>query len=160
MIKPYSRVFEDFIFYLCLPLFFFFLNLKYIFAIVMLLRCCPNARITLSAGNSLPVKTKDPLSPAASASSHGSNFNTSTSLLLGEMQGGSISPSTKSQADDTPVLHSLHPVLPHAMGQDGSLANVFIPLDAIKPSEFRLGKKKKKRLRFYCRCIHRLNTLV
>lgn len=113
-----------------------FFNLKYIFAIVMFLRCCPNARITLSAGNSLPVKTKDPLSPAASSSSHGSNFSTSTSLLLGEMQGGSISPPTKSQTDDTPVLHSLHPVLPHTMGQDGSLANVFVPLDAIKPSEF------------------------
>lgn len=102
----------------------------------MFLRCCPNARITLSAGNSLPVKTKDPLSPVASSSSHGSNFNKSTSLILGEMQGGSFSPSTKSQADDTPKLHSLYPVLPHAMGHDGSLADVFVPLDAIKPSEF------------------------
>lgn len=102
----------------------------------MFLRCCPDARITLSTSNSLPVKTKEPLSPAAWSSSHGGNFNTSTSLLLGEMQGGSISPSTKSQADDTPVLHSLHPVLPHTIGHDESLANVFVPLDAIKPSEF------------------------
>lgn len=53
------------------------------------------------------------------------------------MQGESVVSSTKSLIDDTPVTHSLLPVLPPTTGQDGSLADVFVPLDAIKPSEFR-----------------------
>ncbi|XP_076585195.1 ADP-ribosylation factor-binding protein GGA3a [Chaetodon auriga] len=66
--------------------------------------------------------------------------STSTSLLLGGMQGGSAPPLSKNQADDSPLLRSLSPILPlnqasPCKGQEVSLANVFVPLDAIKPSQ-------------------------
>uniref|UniRef100_A0A8D0AVE2 Golgi associated, gamma adaptin ear containing, ARF binding protein 3a n=1 Tax=Sander lucioperca TaxID=283035 RepID=A0A8D0AVE2_SANLU len=60
----------------------------------------------------------------------------STSLLLG----GSTPPPAKSQADDSPLLRSLSPILPLSQaspgkGQEVSLANVVVPLDSIKPSK-------------------------
>ncbi|XP_068177652.1 ADP-ribosylation factor-binding protein GGA3a isoform X2 [Antennarius striatus] len=64
---------------------------------------------------------------------------TSTSLLFGGMQGGSTPSSAKCQADDSPLLHSLSPILPLSQTNPGSeqevsLSNVFVPLDTIKPS--------------------------
>lgn len=93
-----------------------------------------------SVVDNLLVKSEDLLTPATLSSSHGATSTTSTSLLLGEMQGGSTSSPANSQADDSPLLHSLSPILPLSQaspgsGQEGSLANVFVPLDAIKPSE-------------------------
>lgn len=41
--------------------------------------------------------------------------------------------------DENSVPHLLLPVLAPTTGQEGSLANVSVPLDAIKPSEFRPG---------------------
>ncbi|XP_008276700.1 ADP-ribosylation factor-binding protein GGA3a [Stegastes partitus] len=65
---------------------------------------------------------------------------TSTSLIAGGMQGWSTPPPTKSQADDSPLLRSLSPILPLSQASPGgrqqvSLADVFVPLDAIKPSK-------------------------
>uniref|UniRef100_A0AAQ5WVY7 Golgi associated, gamma adaptin ear containing, ARF binding protein 3a n=1 Tax=Amphiprion ocellaris TaxID=80972 RepID=A0AAQ5WVY7_AMPOC len=61
------------------------------------------------------------------------------SLVWG-MQGWSTPPPTKSQADDSPLLRSLSPILPLSQaspsrGPEVSLADVFVPLDAIKPSK-------------------------
>ncbi|XP_040893126.1 ADP-ribosylation factor-binding protein GGA3a isoform X2 [Toxotes jaculatrix] len=88
---------------------------------------------------SLLVKSEE--RPATASSSLSVSSTTSTSLLLAGMQGGSTPPPSKSQADDSPVLRSLSPILPLSQaspdrGQEVSLANVFVPLDAIKPSEF------------------------
>lgn len=90
--------------------------------------------------DSLLVKSEDLLTLATLSSSHGVAFAPSASLLLSDMQGGSTSPLDQSQADDNPLLHFLSPILPLSQtspdrGQDGSLANIFVPLDAIKPSE-------------------------
>lgn len=87
---------------------------------------------------SLLLKSEDLHAPANLSSSLGV---TSTSLLPGGMQGGSIPPPAESKADDSPLLRSLSPILPLSQaspgrGQDVSLANVIVPLDAIKPSEF------------------------
>ena len=81
---------------------------------------------------------------------------TSALLLVEEMHGGSALPPTRSQADDSPLLRSLSPILPLSqaspgMGQEGSLANVFVPLDAIKPSE--LQDKCFKLVCFMCKKI-------
>uniref|UniRef100_A0A4W6FQF2 Golgi associated, gamma adaptin ear containing, ARF binding protein 3a n=1 Tax=Lates calcarifer TaxID=8187 RepID=A0A4W6FQF2_LATCA len=89
---------------------------------------------------SLLVKSEDLCTPATLSSSLGVSSTTSTSLLTGGMQGGSALPPAKSQADDSPLLRSLSPILPLSqanpgMGQEVSLANVFVPLDAIKPSK-------------------------
>ncbi|TNN48501.1 ADP-ribosylation factor-binding protein GGA3 [Liparis tanakae] len=86
-------------------------------------------------GRSL-VKSEDLLAPAAPSSRVGV-ASTSISLLLGETQAGSTPPPAKGQADDSPLLHSMHPILPLSpgIGQEVSLANVFVPLDAIKPSK-------------------------
>ncbi|XP_035516416.1 ADP-ribosylation factor-binding protein GGA3a [Morone saxatilis] len=86
---------------------------------------------------SMVVKSEDMLAPAALSSSLGV---TSTSLLLGGMQEGSTPLPAKSQADDSPLLRSLSPILPLSqaspgMGQEVSLANVFVPLETIKPSQ-------------------------
>ncbi|XP_056265807.1 ADP-ribosylation factor-binding protein GGA3a [Pseudoliparis swirei] len=91
-------------------------------------------------GRSL-VKSEDLLAPAAPSSRVGvASTSTSISLLLGETQAGSTPPPAKGQADDSPLLHSMHPILPLSqaspgIGQEVSLANVFVPLDAIKPSK-------------------------
>ncbi len=90
---------------------------------------------------SLLVKSEDLFAPATLSSSLDVTATTNASLLLGVMQGGSTLPSAKSQADDSPLLRSLSPILPLSqaspgMGQEVSLANVFVPLDAIKPSRF------------------------
>lgn len=87
------------------------------------------------------VKSEGLLAPAAPASSLGVTSTSSTSLLQGGMQGEPTPPPAKSQADDSPLLRSLSPILPLSQaspgkGQEVSLANVFVPLDAIKPSEF------------------------
>lgn len=90
---------------------------------------------------SLLVKSEDLCAPANLSSSLGVTSTTRASLLLGGMQGRSTPPPATSQADDSPLLRSLSPVLTLSqaspgMGQEVSLANVFVPLDAIKPSEF------------------------
>uniref|UniRef100_UPI0037E9A927 ADP-ribosylation factor-binding protein GGA3a n=1 Tax=Semicossyphus pulcher TaxID=241346 RepID=UPI0037E9A927 len=89
---------------------------------------------------SLLVKSQDPSAPAPLSSTLGVTSTTSTSLLLGGMQGGSNLPASSSQADDSPLLRSLSPILPLSQaspgrGQEVSLANVFVPLDVIKPSQ-------------------------
>ncbi|KAK2816868.1 hypothetical protein Q5P01_025059 [Channa striata] len=71
---------------------------------------------------------------------------TSTSVLTGGMQRGPTPPPVKILPDESPVLRSLSPILPlnkaspghnycSGGGQEVSLANVFVPLDAIKPSK-------------------------
>lgn len=75
-----------------------------------------------------------------STNKSGVTSTTSTSLMAGGMQGWSTPPPTKSQADDSPLLRSLSPILPLSQaspgrGQEVSLASVFVPLDAIKPSK-------------------------
>ncbi|XP_068583496.1 ADP-ribosylation factor-binding protein GGA3a [Cebidichthys violaceus] len=88
---------------------------------------------------SLLAKSEDLFAPAAPSSRVGvASTTASTSLRLGEMQAGSTP--AKSQADDSPLLRSLSPILPLSQaspgrGQEVSLANVFVPLDAIKPSK-------------------------
>ncbi|XP_073331679.1 ADP-ribosylation factor-binding protein GGA3a [Pagrus major] len=84
----------------------------------------------------LQVKSEDLLAPATLSSSLGVTSTTSTSLLLG----GSTPLPAQSLADDSPLLRSLSPILPLSQaspgrGQEVSLANVFVPLDAIKPSQ-------------------------
>ncbi|KAK1886250.1 ADP-ribosylation factor-binding protein GGA3 [Dissostichus eleginoides] len=68
----------------------------------------------MDVGSSL-VRSEDLLAPALPSSSL-----SSTSLI-------------ESQADDSPLLRSLSPVLP--LSQEVSLSNVFVPLEAIKPSK-------------------------
>ncbi|XP_010772429.1 ADP-ribosylation factor-binding protein GGA3-like [Notothenia coriiceps] len=80
----------------------------------------------MDVGSSL-VRSEDLLVPALPSSS------LSNTSLIEVMQGGSIPPPAKSQADDSPLLRSLSPVLP--LSQEVSLANVFVPLEAIKPSK-------------------------
>nr|XP_040042157.1 ADP-ribosylation factor-binding protein GGA3a [Gasterosteus aculeatus aculeatus] len=89
--------------------------------------------------SSLLVKRDDLLAPAAPSSSAGV-ASTVTSLLLGEALAGSTPPLAKSQAEDSTLLRSLSPILPlsqasQGTGREVSLANVFVPLDAIKPSK-------------------------
>uniref|UniRef100_A0A672GG68 ADP-ribosylation factor-binding protein GGA3-like n=1 Tax=Salarias fasciatus TaxID=181472 RepID=A0A672GG68_SALFA len=67
-------------------------------------------------------------------------YPAAASLTAAETPAWSAAPLTKSQAEDSPVLRSLSPILPlsqasAAKEQDLSLANVFVPLDAIKPSK-------------------------
>lgn len=94
--------------------------------------------MTLCVLSSLPVQSDDLLRPAAPPPTHGSNSNPPISLLLGDMQRESVASSTKCLVDGTSVPLSLFPALPPTIGQGGSLANVFVPLDAIKPSELRV----------------------
>ena len=105
---------------------------------------------------SLLVKREDLCAPAPLSFSAGVSSTTSALLLVEEMHGGSALPPTRSQADDSPLLRSLSPILPLSqaspgMGQEGSLANVFVPLDAIKPSE--LQDKCFKLVCFMCKKI-------
>ncbi|KAM8771627.1 ADP-ribosylation factor-binding protein GGA3a [Acanthopagrus schlegelii] len=84
----------------------------------------------------LQVKSEDLLAPAPLSSSLAVTSTTSTSLLLG----GSTPSPAQSLADDSPLLRSLSPILPLSQASPGgghevSLANVFVPLDAIKPSQ-------------------------
>ncbi|XP_071396265.1 ADP-ribosylation factor-binding protein GGA3-like, partial [Centroberyx affinis] len=65
-------------------------------------------------------------------------LSTPIPLLLEGVPGGSAPPPVTSQADDSPLLRSLSPILPlsqasPARGEEVSLANVFVPLDTIKP---------------------------
>ncbi|XP_068448515.1 ADP-ribosylation factor-binding protein GGA3a [Clinocottus analis] len=87
----------------------------------------------------LLVESEDLLAPAAPSSKVGVASSTaSTSLVLEDMMAGSTPPPANSQADDSPLLRSLSPILPLSQassGQEVSLANVFVPLDAIKPSK-------------------------
>uniref|UniRef100_A0A672FZL1 ADP-ribosylation factor-binding protein GGA3-like n=2 Tax=Salarias fasciatus TaxID=181472 RepID=A0A672FZL1_SALFA len=76
----------------------------------------------------------------ASMNKPGAASTTAASLTAAETPAWSAAPLTKSQAEDSPVLRSLSPILPlsqasAAKEQDLSLANVFVPLDAIKPSK-------------------------
>ncbi|KAF7662998.1 hypothetical protein LDENG_00221580 [Lucifuga dentata] len=100
-----------------------------------------------SPKNTLGVMDFDPIlakgeslhAPSTLSSSVGISSSTSMSLL-GGISGGSTPTPAMSQADDSPLLRSLSPILPlsqasPARGQEVSLANVFVPLDAIKPSK-------------------------
>ncbi|KAL3996291.1 COMPASS component SWD2 [Sarotherodon galilaeus] len=65
---------------------------------------------------------------------------TSTPIISEGIHAWSAPLSINSQADDSPLLRSLSPVLPLSQsspgrGQEVSLANVFVPLDTIKPSK-------------------------
>ncbi|KAM4603250.1 ADP-ribosylation factor-binding protein GGA3a [Polymixia lowei] len=76
----------------------------------------------------------------APSSSPGVSSSTSIPQLLGGFPGASMPLPVRSQADDSPLLRSLSPVLPlgqasPARGQEISLANVYVPLEAIKPSK-------------------------
>ncbi|KAM9362886.1 ADP-ribosylation factor-binding protein GGA3a [Symphorus nematophorus] len=93
----------------------------------------------MDLGNFL-VKSEDRLASATVSSSLSVTSSISTSLLLGGTEGVSTHPPPKSQADDSPLLRSLSPVLPlsqasPARGNEVSLVNVFVPLEAIKPSK-------------------------
>ncbi|XP_047435313.1 ADP-ribosylation factor-binding protein GGA3a isoform X2 [Mugil cephalus] len=75
-----------------------------------------------------------------SPNNFGVTSTTPKSLIAGGMQDWPTPPTTKNQADDSPLLRSLSPILPLSQvnpgwGQEVSLANVFVPLDAIKPSK-------------------------
>ncbi|XP_070712550.1 ADP-ribosylation factor-binding protein GGA3a [Pempheris klunzingeri] len=88
---------------------------------------------------SMLLKSEDLCAPATLSSNLGVTSTTFTSPRLGGIQGGSTPSPAKSQADDSPLLRSLSPILPLSQaspgrGQDVSLANVSVPLDAIKPS--------------------------
>lgn len=80
-------------------------------------------------------KSNNPDNPAAHSSNLGVPTSaTSTSMLLEGVHGGS------SQADDSSLLRSLSPVLSLSQPspsrvQEVSLTTVFVPLDAIKPSQ-------------------------
>lgn len=89
--------------------------------------------ITLCVVSSLPGQKGDLLSLS---STNGSGSSQAASLLLDEAQRESGASSTKSLVGGICVPHSLLPVLPARTAQDGSLADVFVPLDTIKPSEF------------------------
>ncbi|XP_042253257.1 ADP-ribosylation factor-binding protein GGA3a [Thunnus maccoyii] len=89
---------------------------------------------------SLLIKSEDLHPPATLLSNLGGTSTTSNPLLIGGMSGGSTLPPAKCQPDDSPLLRSLSPVLPLSQpspgrGEEVSLANVFVPLDAIKPSK-------------------------
>ncbi|XP_056228553.1 ADP-ribosylation factor-binding protein GGA3a isoform X1 [Seriola aureovittata] len=89
---------------------------------------------------SLLVKNEDLCAPATLSSNLGVSSTTSTSMLVGGMQGSSTPSPAKRQSDDSPLLRSLSPILPLSqasagMGQEVSLTNVFVPLDVIKPSK-------------------------
>lgn len=102
---------------------------------------------------SLLVKKEDLHTPATLSSCLGVFSTTSTCLLTEGMQGGFTPSPAKTRADDSPLLRSLSPILPLSqaspgMGQEMSLANVFVPLDAIKQSEF-----QKKYILATCLCV-------
>lgn len=78
------------------------------------------------------------LRPAAPSPADGGSSHPPMSLLLDDVQRESGASSNKSLADGTSVPHSLLPAFPPTPGQDGSLADVFVPLDAVKPSELRV----------------------
>ncbi|CAJ1053602.1 ADP-ribosylation factor-binding protein GGA3a [Xyrichtys novacula] len=89
---------------------------------------------------SLLIQSKDLHASATLSSSLGVPSATTTSLLPGAMQGRSDSSSLNSQADDSPLLRSLSPILPLSQpspsrGQEVSLTDVFVPLESIKPSQ-------------------------
>ncbi|MED6280313.1 hypothetical protein CHARACLAT_009517 [Characodon lateralis] len=64
---------------------------------------------------------------------------TSTSATTAGMQGWSTPPTLRSYSDDSPLLRSMSPIHPTSQaspskGDEASLAAVFVPLEAIKPS--------------------------
>ncbi|KAM8879282.1 ADP-ribosylation factor-binding protein GGA3a isoform 2-T2 [Spinachia spinachia] len=91
--------------------------------------------------SSLLGKRDDLLASAAPSSSVGVvSASTSASLLLGEVLAGSAPPPAKTQAEDSPLLRPCCSIMPlsrasQGPGQEVSLANVFVPLDAITPSK-------------------------
>ncbi|XP_053187135.1 ADP-ribosylation factor-binding protein GGA3-like [Scomber japonicus] len=89
---------------------------------------------------SLLAKCEDLHAPFTLLSSLGGTSTASQPSLIGGIPGGSTIPPVKCQADDSPLLRSLSPILPLSQpnpgsGEEVSLANVFVPLDAIKPSK-------------------------
>lgn len=68
----------------------------------------------------------------------------SASVLTAGVQGRSTPPAVRSHADDSPLLRSLSPIVPVSQaspsrGDEVSLAALFVPLEAIKPSELQHG---------------------
>lgn len=64
---------------------------------------------------------------------------TSTSTMTAGMQGWSTPPTLRSHSDDSPLLRSMSPIHPMrqsspSKGDEVSLAAVFVPLEAVKPS--------------------------
>ncbi|KAM4751315.1 ADP-ribosylation factor-binding protein GGA3a isoform 2-T2 [Anableps anableps] len=64
---------------------------------------------------------------------------TSASVMTSGMQGWSTPPTLRSHSDDSPLLRSMSPIHPVSQaspskGDEVSLAAVFVPLEAIKPS--------------------------
>ncbi|XP_041641799.1 ADP-ribosylation factor-binding protein GGA3a isoform X2 [Cheilinus undulatus] len=93
-----------------------------------------------NATDAVLVKSKDLNAPAVLSSSLGVPSTASTSLLQGRVHDGSSLPPSSHRADDSPLLRSLSPILSLSQpspsrSQEVSLANVFVPLEAIKPSQ-------------------------
>uniref|UniRef100_A0A3Q2Q860 Golgi associated, gamma adaptin ear containing, ARF binding protein 3a n=1 Tax=Fundulus heteroclitus TaxID=8078 RepID=A0A3Q2Q860_FUNHE len=68
-----------------------------------------------------------------------SDIGTSASAMTAGLQGWSTPPTLRSHADDSPLLRSMSPIQPMSQaspskGDEVSLAAVFVPLEAIKPS--------------------------
>nr|XP_046266564.1 ADP-ribosylation factor-binding protein GGA3a [Scatophagus argus]XP_046266574.1 ADP-ribosylation factor-binding protein GGA3a [Scatophagus argus] len=98
----------------------------------------PRSALSGMDSGRLLVKSDDLLTPTTLSSCLGvtsTTSTTSTSLLQAVS-----TPSAKSQADDSTLLHSPSPTLPLSQASPGreqevSLANIFVPLDVIKPSQ-------------------------
>uniref|UniRef100_A0A665TUC2 ADP-ribosylation factor-binding protein GGA3-like n=1 Tax=Echeneis naucrates TaxID=173247 RepID=A0A665TUC2_ECHNA len=100
----------------------------------------PNRTTGVMDFGNLLVKSEDLCTPATLSPNLGVSSITATSMLGGGMQRRSTPPLAKSQADGSPLLRSLSPILPLSQAtagsvQEVSLADVFVPLDSIKPSK-------------------------
>ncbi|XP_028269411.1 ADP-ribosylation factor-binding protein GGA3a [Parambassis ranga] len=71
---------------------------------------------------------------------HGISSTSPMSVIAGGMEECSTPPPTKSEADDSPLLRSLSPIpalnqASPGSAQEASLADVYVPLEAIRPSK-------------------------
>uniref|UniRef100_A0A1A7YYE8 Golgi associated, gamma adaptin ear containing, ARF binding protein 3 n=1 Tax=Iconisemion striatum TaxID=60296 RepID=A0A1A7YYE8_9TELE len=93
-----------------------------------------------SASSSLSHNSQDlAMLDLGSNDSLGGTSISSASIMTAGILGWSTPLSTKSLSEDSPLLRSLSPLLPMSQGspsrgEEVSLANVFVPLEAIKPS--------------------------
>ncbi|XP_041838689.1 ADP-ribosylation factor-binding protein GGA3a [Melanotaenia boesemani] len=93
-----------------------------------------------SSSSSLSHSLQDLAMLDLSSNNDGGTFTLSTSLTPAGNQGLSAPSTTKSHIDDSPLLRSLSPIpllnqVSPGKGQEVSLANIFVPLEAIKPSK-------------------------
>ncbi|XP_029992964.1 ADP-ribosylation factor-binding protein GGA3a isoform X2 [Sphaeramia orbicularis] len=98
------------------------------------------AQLDLGSPKNLLVKDEDVKPAATHSPGLGVTSKTSDPLVREGQRDGSPLSAAKSQADDSPLLRSLSPILPLShtspgRGQDVSLANVFVPLETIRPSK-------------------------